>query len=78
MLFDDVLPAKVFDVDMAELKIIMLHKSVLEKIGFVHQDNPLYDDINFAMQCRKIQQKIAVDSSMVCRNNRTIVMDAFG
>ena len=74
---NDVLPSKTFEVDMAELKVIMLHKSILEKIGFVYQDNPLHGDIHFAMQCRKIQQKIAVDSGIVCRNNRAIVMDAF-
>ena len=75
--FNDVLPSRVFDVDMAELKIIMIHKSILGKIGFVYKDNPLYDDIHFAMQCRTLQQKIAVDSSIACRNNRTIVLDAF-
>ena len=78
MSFDDLLPSRIIDVDMAELKVIMLHKSILDKIGFVHQDNPVQEDIHFAMQCRKLQQKIAVDSSMVCRNNKTIVMDAFG
>ena len=75
--FDDVLPARVLDADMAELNAIMLHRSILEKIVFIHQDRPMHAEIYFAYQCRKRNEKIAVDSSMVCRNNRTIVMDAF-
>ncbi len=64
---NDVLPSRFFEVAASGLGVLLIHRSVLEKISFRVEDNSIaFDDIFFAKDARENGFKIFLDSSLFC------------